>query len=219
MSGKRKPSYMEEIQQIKSLRTSDPLQATISNTPSSLPSSGETSTAKETAAVYFDNIYKNSTPTNVMEEYLYFLRKCPELTNNVKSDLIHTVKLELKISEVVNNLATSTNMNYMGDQFPILDALSFKLGMNLRNIMAPPTTVCLLCHKPLVSHNKPSQVLLLFLLLILLRMPLSPSCSSLVSCPSCPFSLFCPLCPYIPSCPSYWMRSGRGVGGLLGGVQ
>ena len=151
-----------------------------------------------------------------MEEYLYFLRKCPELTNNVKSDLIHTVKLELTISEVVNNLASSTNMNYMGDQFPILDALSFKLGMHLWNIMAPPTTVCLLCHKPLVSHNKPSQVLLLFLLLILLRMPLSPSCSS---CPSCPFSLFCPVCPSIPSCPSYWMRSGRGVGGLLGGVQ
>ena len=46
--------------------------------------------------------------------------------------------------------------NFTGDQHPLLDALSCKLGYSLLHILAPPTVVCLLCDKPLTRNHKPS---------------------------------------------------------------
>merc|ERR1712129_145605 len=72
-------------------------------------------------------------------------------------ELIEDVKKHLN----VDNLTTSTGrteMHFSGNQFPILDALSYKIGSNLRNIIAPPTTKCVLCGKNLVSNNKPVNV-------------------------------------------------------------
>ena len=40
----------------------------------------------------------------------------------------------------------------------ILDALSSKIGINLRTMIAPPTTKCLLCCKDLTPNNEPVHV-------------------------------------------------------------
>ena len=50
--------------------------------------------------------------------------------------------------------------NFTGDQHPLLDALSCKLGYSLLHILAPPTVVCLLCDKPLTRNHKPSPMVL-----------------------------------------------------------
>ena len=82
------------------------------------------------------------------------LKNLPDLLNNQKSDLIHLVKTELG----VDNLKLCGKVNFRGDNFPILDALSCKLGLSLRHLLAPPTSSCLLCAKPLSPNHKPVQV-------------------------------------------------------------
>ena len=98
----------------------------------------------------------HASPDDILGEYIWFLKNLPDLLNNQRSDLIHVVKTELG----VDNLKLCGKVNFKGDNFPILDALSCKLGLSLRHLLAPPTTTCLLCSKVLIANNKPAQVLL-----------------------------------------------------------
>ena len=109
-----------------------------------------------TAEELLRKILSKATPSDVLAEYLFFLKNVPSLLNNQLSDLLHVVKSELGIDQIVGEI--ETKQNFKGDRFPILDALSFKLGTNLRHLLAPPTTTCLLCSKTLVANHKPTQV-------------------------------------------------------------
>ena len=108
---------------------------------------------------YFNNILSTSTPTDVLSEYYLFLKTIPTLLNNELSEQINEVKKSLKIEDQLK-LKTDDKINIKGDQHPILDALSFKLGYNVKNWLAPPTVECLLCGKNLLRNHKPSQVVL-----------------------------------------------------------
>ena len=109
-----------------------------------------------TAEELLRKILLKATPSDVLAEYLFFLKNVPALLNNQLSDLLHVVKTELGIDQIVGKIGTK--LNFKGPNFPILDALSFKLGTNLRHLLAPPTTSCLLCSKPLVANHQPTQV-------------------------------------------------------------
>ena len=109
----------------------------------------------------FEEVLATATPCDVFGEYLFFLKKLPKLLNNAEQELIHQVRENLKIDEVKRNLSQPSSgekVNLKGEQYPLLDALSFKLGLCLRNILAPPTQTCLLCEKPLQRNNKPVMV-------------------------------------------------------------
>ena len=107
-----------------------------------------------TAAEMWRKILEQASPDDIMGEYIWFLKNLPKLLNNVESDLIEEVKTELGIA----NLKLSGKVNFKGSNYPILDALSCKMGKSLRHILAPPTTSCLLCGKVLIANHKPSQV-------------------------------------------------------------
>ena len=115
----------------------------------------------KTADEAYQKILSTSTPCDVYFEYLYFLKRLPKLLTNVEVELVEKVKSELNINEVKRRISEQVNrdeVNLKGDAYPILDALSFKLGLPLRNILAPPCQDCLLCEKPLIRNNKPTVV-------------------------------------------------------------
>ena len=101
-------------------------------------------------------ILLEATPDEVYLEYLWFVRNLPTLINNQRSDLLHLVKTELGVARVKESLCGK--VNFTGSNFPILDALSCKVGIHLRNIIAPPTSTCHLCHKPLTKNQAPCHV-------------------------------------------------------------
>ena len=109
-----------------------------------------------TAAEMLKKILREATSDDILLEYLWFLRNIPPLLSNQQSDLIHLVKTELGVAGLDQKLCGK--FNFKGENFPILDALSCKIKVNLRNIIAPPTTSCLLCKKDLVANNKPANV-------------------------------------------------------------
>ena len=109
-----------------------------------------------TAAEMLEKILREATSDDILLEYLWFLRKLPPLLNNQQSDLIHLVKTELGVAGLDQKLCG--RFKFKGKNFPILEALSCKIKVNLRNIIVPPTTSCLLCKKDLVANNKPANV-------------------------------------------------------------
>ena len=109
----------------------------------------------------FQDVLATATPNDVYGEYLFFLKRLPKLLNNAEQELINSVRTNFKIDEVKKELSKPSrgeSVNLKGDQYPLLDALSFKLGLCLRNILAPPTQTCLLCSKPLQRNHKPTMV-------------------------------------------------------------
>ena len=87
-----------------------------------------------TAAEMLRKILEQASPDDIMGEYIWFLKNLPKLLNNVESDLIEEVKTELGIA----NLKLSGKVNFKGSNYPILDALSCKMGKSLRHILTPP---------------------------------------------------------------------------------
>ena len=108
------------------------------------------------AAEMFSKIMLQASPDDIYGEYLWFVKNLPKMINNKLSDLLHLVRTELGVERVKGLLCGK--LNFTGNNFPILDALSCKVKINLRNIIAPPTTTCLLCAKPLTANNEPSHV-------------------------------------------------------------
>lgn len=113
---------------------------------------------------YFNRIVGYATKHDIAAEYYNFLKKVPKLLNNQSSDLLHLVRKELRMDDIECSMnrgeMKNTKFNFKGVGTPIFDALGYKLGYNLINILAPPTLLCLLCKKPLVSNNNPTQVIL-----------------------------------------------------------
>ena len=116
----------------------------------------------ETANEHFEKLLKNSEPVDVLEEYLHFRKTLPTLLNNQSSDIIDEVEKHLGVKAVMNKLPShGIDIKRKGNKWPLLDALSFKTGKNYRNIIAPPTTKCILCGKYLIAgDNKQTQVAL-----------------------------------------------------------
>ena len=108
------------------------------------------------AAEMFSKIMLQASPDDIYGEYLWFVKNLPKMINNKLSDLLHLVRTELGVERVKGLLCGK--LNFTGNNFPILDALSCKVKINLRNIIAPPTTTCLLCAKPLTANHEPCHV-------------------------------------------------------------
>ena len=154
--GKRMPpkrkgnGYLEEIRKMKKQRDEEAADCGESANTFHRPSENVFFTFKAaTAAEMLRKILEQASPDDI-----WFLKNLPKLLNNVESDLIEEVKTELGIA----NLKLSGKVNFKGSNYPILDALSCKMGKSLRHILAPPTTSCLLCGKVLIANHKPSQV-------------------------------------------------------------
>ena len=108
-----------------------------------------------TAEELLRKILSKATPSDVLAEYLFFLKNVPSLLNNQLSDLLHVVKSELGIDQIVGKI--ETKQNFKGDRFPILDALSFKLGTNLRHplpLLLPPASSAQKRLLPTISQHK-----------------------------------------------------------------
>ena len=150
--GKRMPpkrkgnGYLEEIRKMKKQRDEEAADCGESANTFHRPSENVFFSFKAaTAAEMLRKILEQASPDDIMGEYIWFLKNLPKLLNNVESDLIEEVKTELGIA----NLKLSGKVNFKGSNYPILDALSCKMGKSLRHILAPPTTSCLLCGKVL----------------------------------------------------------------------
>ena len=120
----------------------------------------------ENKDTYFKRVYKKSSASDITLEYLYFLRHFSPLPNTQLTLVLNKGPSELKIQslppmKMEHVSPDSSHVTRRFDRFPILDDLSCKLGISLRIILAPPTTICILCQKPLVANNKPVQVILL----------------------------------------------------------
>lgn len=114
-----------------------------------------------TADQIFEDVYSNATTTDILSEYTFFLQHLPTLLDNARADLIEQVEQDLRIKDLKEKMCETADhrkLNYEGDSYPILEALSLKLGLSLTRIIAPPTVMCLLCDKPLQRKHKPAMV-------------------------------------------------------------
>ena len=108
---------------------------------------------------HFKNVLDNTSAEDRLFEYQVFLKRLPMMHHQVCEELKTKVKKELKIEE--NKDFYSLKTNNPDNLTPLLDALGCKLGMNLSEIICPPTLSCLLCGKLLTKNNEPTQVSLL----------------------------------------------------------
>lgn len=119
---------------------------------------------EKTAEQLFEQVYGKATNTDIWSEYTFFLQHLPTLLEKTRAELIEIVEENLRIPEVKEKMAHQKmdhrKLNYEGDNYPILDALSIKIGLNLTKILAPPTQKCFLCKKHLQRSNKPATVTL-----------------------------------------------------------
>ena len=53
---------------------------------------------EENANEYFERILSQATPADVLSEYYWFLKQTPNLLNNEMSEVLHTVKTNMRIS-------------------------------------------------------------------------------------------------------------------------
>ena len=106
----------------------------------------------KSASEMLEKILKEASPDDIVGEFLWFLKSVPKLFNNQMSDLVHLVKTELDVGK--NEKKLCGKFNFSGDSYPILDALSCKIGINLRTIIAPPTTKCILCKRRQINICK-----------------------------------------------------------------
>ena len=121
--------------------------------------------SKSEADKQFDSVLSKVTPCDIYAEYLHFKNIIPTLLESEEQKILETVEKHLNIVEVRKSIASGNeSMNLKSSSidktFPILDALSVKLGFNLRYLIAPPTTTCLLCHNTLTRHNNRTPVAL-----------------------------------------------------------
>ena len=107
----------------------------------------------------FQRIVSKGSDYDILMEYFLFRKLLPKLLKCQEQKLINIVEKELNIKTVMSRLNLETlKFEYMGNKFPILDALSYKIGIHVRNILAPPTTSCLLCNKTLWTNKQPITV-------------------------------------------------------------
>ena len=95
----------------------------------------------------------------ILFEFMTFMKNLPNLILPEKERLINLVRKELHIDEITNSM---TNLNFsklssMKMDNHVISQLSRTIGQSL-NILAPPTTKCLLCSENLTMNNPPSQI-------------------------------------------------------------
>ena len=95
----------------------------------------------------------------VLLEFMTFMKKLPTLIKSEKDRLIRLVRKELKIDDILElNLELDfTKLSNMKRHNHVISEFSRKIGQSL-NILAPPTTRCLLCCEYLTMNNPPSQI-------------------------------------------------------------
>ena len=129
---------------------------------------GEQESRTSDADEEFDRLLLKASPCDVYYEYLHFRKLMPPLLPKVHGQLLEMVQNHLKISEVKMKLVggnetvnfTSSSLDEANHTYPLLDALSLKLGYSLRYLVAPPTTKCLLCNEELTLYNQPTTVVI-----------------------------------------------------------
>ena len=110
------------------------------------------------ADTVFQDIMKSATPADIFGEYCWFKKNLPKnLLKRDREELVKKVKGHMRIGEVKKALVETSldedeDITILGKRFPILDALSCKIGISLQNILAPPVQNCLLCGK-LLTRN------------------------------------------------------------------
>ena len=119
-------------------------------------------TADETKEEYVTRIEQTTSKSDKVFEYLFFRRSLPSMLSEEEKKVIEEVEDELGV-----NLADATMINPQtskrGSSTPLLDAIGYKNGKNYMNILAPPVTKCVLCHRDLTKNNNASQVVRLTL--------------------------------------------------------
>ena len=113
---------------------------------------------KVEADMRLEEILSKASPHDVWLEYMYFKRSMPKLLEWERSELLSAVKEHLKIPEVKKKMSEDLDdesINLGGKGFPILEALSIKMGVSLLYILAPPCTTCLICNRTLTRYNTP----------------------------------------------------------------
>ena len=119
-------------------------------------------TADETKEEYVTRIEQTTSKSDKVFEYLFFRRSLPSMISEEEKKLIEEVEDELGV-----NLADATMINPQtskrGSSTPLLDAIGYKNGKNYMNILAPPVTKCVLCHRDLTKNHNASQVVRLTL--------------------------------------------------------
>ena len=152
--GRGKPSYLTRFQEAK-----DRKQREEQSTQDSLAPDDRILEEEITAEALFRGVLKDASPADILSEYYWFEKNLiPQLLEHVGTDLMNEVKQHLGIDQATQMVSSATRVRPTGESFPILDALSFHMKLNLRNILTPPVQKCLLCEKPLQKNNKPVNV-------------------------------------------------------------
>ena len=94
----------------------------------------------------------------ILAEYFVFLRNLPVMPDFEKKKVIHLVKEEWGIDEILSSsLDPEETLTSLKNGNDVLDRLSSKLGKSLR-IVTPPVKNCLLCKEVLTVNHKPTQI-------------------------------------------------------------
>ena len=115
----------------------------------------------ESGNLNFEEVLRKATPADIWSEYDWFLRNLPNLLDSAEEELVNKVRENLNIKHI-RHLLSQGDERVSKDkrEFAILDALSCKLGLSLKIILAPPTQHCLLCKGKLQRNNQPTQAVL-----------------------------------------------------------
>ena len=99
----------------------------------------------------------------ILHEFMCFMKNLPILIESERRRLVNLVKHELQIDRILKS-ANRLDFNKLSkleggkkNSSHIISQLSRKIGQSL-NILAPPTTRCLLCYETLSMNNRPSQI-------------------------------------------------------------
>lgn len=103
--------------------------------------------------------FQNISPEEVFSEYTTWLRHLdPNLLQSEKTAIIRTVKSELGIQVIENNVSKlrPEKLLHIGKGSNLMDMLGIYLGKSTHYI-CPPVTMCIFCEKRLTKNNNPSQ--------------------------------------------------------------
>lgn len=110
----------------------------------------------------FEAALEVATDDQIYWEYMCFIKQLPlTLPENIRKNWTRKVTKHLKIKALKRRLRRNSRLPTFNssslDQTPVLDAMSTMLGQGWR-IIAPPTSDCIHCKRPLTKHNKATQV-------------------------------------------------------------
>ena len=110
----------------------------------------------------FEASLKMATDDEIYWEYMCFIKQLPlTLPPSIRKNWIKKLRKHLKIKALGRRLRRKFTLPTFNssslDQTPVLDAMSTMVGQGWR-IIAPPTSDCIKCKRPLTKHHKATQV-------------------------------------------------------------